>query len=305
MTLSKKVNPVRVSRRKLVLEAILSAEVIIPSYNRIPTLQKTLQQIRTLYPDLQICLGLQGQVPLAFQEQMNRDPRVRLVHMAGPGTTPALNKCISTSEAEVVLILDDDAAPHFGWLESHLSAFAHDPALAYTAGREVRSSKGKSSFSEWIRIMVEWFFGMFLGKEKKLNGRIVGWINRLGLIFGNFDQPGTCFINAPRGCNMAIQKETFLKIGGFGDTYRGNAWGFEADFGVRLAKAGKYGRYVGDAIVIHHEVPSGGSRQAGKFQWFKDYLHNHKILISSLGPQAWLGSLPRLLKKIVWLLMRQ
>jgi GT2 family glycosyltransferase len=148
--------------------------------------------------------------------------------------------------------------------------------------------------------MVEWFFGLFVGRDRKLNGRIVGWINRLGVIFGNYDQPGTCVINSPRGCNMAVRRELFLKIGGFNNKFIGNAWGFEADFGLRWAREGRYGRYVGDAIVIHQEVPMGGTRQASKAKWIRDYIYNNKLLIKNIGPQAWLGSVPRLVKNTLW-----
>ena len=274
----------------------LTAELIIPSYNRVTVLQKTLQKIRTIYPDIPICLGFQGEVPDDFLKQLKDDPGIRFIMVSPPGTTPTLNRCIFSSQADIVLILDDDAVPHFGWLESHMAAFFHDPHLAYTAGREVRSEKGRSSFSDWVRIMVECFFGLFINKDKKLNGRIVAWTSKVGLIFGNFDQPGFCTINTARGCNMAIRRSCFNDLGGFNDRFRGNSYLFEAEFGLRMAKTGNYGRYRGDAIVIHQEVSSGGSR-AVKSQWFRDYLFNHRFLINQLGPQAWLGSLPRLIKR--------
>jgi cellulose synthase/poly-beta-1,6-N-acetylglucosamine synthase-like glycosyltransferase len=280
----------------VILEHILTAELVIPSYNRIATLQTTLNQIRMIYPDLRICLGLQGEMPHEFLEQMDRDPNVRVLRLTAPGTTPTLNSCIFSSQADIVLVSDDDSVPHFGWLESHMKAFSQDPDLAYTAGREVRSTKEKSSFSSLIRILVEAIFGMFLSRNKKLNGRIVGWTNSIGLIFGNLDQPGTCVINTPRGCNMALRRSFFTEIGGFNERFRGNAYLFEADFGIRMAKKNKLGQYRGDAIVIHHEVPSGGSR-AARSQWFEDYLFNHRFIIDLLGPQAWLGSLPRLVKR--------
>ena len=275
----------------------LKVELVIPTYNRIDILLGTLRSVRTLYPDLKVCIGLQGDKPTNHDDETLRKYRhLRIETLAEPGTTRTLNHCIQSSDADVILILDDDAVPHFGWLESHVSAFESDPDLTYTSGREIRFRMGRSVYSDVVRIIVELIFSMFLKKGMTINGRIVGWTNRLGLIFGNFDQPGACSINSPRGCNMAVRKVSFTKIGGFRDSYRGNAWGFEADFGLRMAKAGKYGRYVGDAIVIHQEAPSGGSRQASKGQWFKDYLHNQKILISNLGPLGWIGALPRLIR---------
>jgi GT2 family glycosyltransferase len=98
---------------------------------------------------------------------------------------------------------------------------------------------------------------------------------------------------------MGLRKEYFIALGGFNENFRGNAWGFEADFGLRAARERKLGRYVGDAVVIHHEASGGGSRDGSKKQWLRDFMYNHKVLIGTLGPQAWLGSLPRLMKK--WL----
>jgi GT2 family glycosyltransferase len=101
---------------------------------------------------------------------------------------------------------------------------------------------------------------------------------------------------------MALRRSSFSELGGFNERFRGNAWGFEADLGLRFSKKGKFGRYIGDAIVIHKEIKTGGSRHASKRQWFSDYLHNHRLLIANLGMQAWVGALPRLAKRAVWLI---
>lgn len=237
-----------------------------------------------------------------FQAQLAADPHIRIERLARPGMTRAINRCVETSTADVVLFLDDDASPHFGWLEAHAAAFTDNTDLAYTAGREVRSTKEKPAFSIYVRIMVEFLAGLFIEQDKKLNGRIVGWINWLGIMFGNFDQPGICLINSPRGCNMAIRRDFFMNIGGFNEAFRGNAWGNETEFGLRAVKAGKYGQYRGDAIVVHHEFATGGCRDLHKSQWFKDFLYNQKLVIHSIGPQAWLGALPRLVKNIIWVI---
>lgn len=281
------------------VEQSVKVELIIPSYNRLDILQSTLKQIRILYPNLKICLGLQGKMPdRDFYAQLENDPNIRIEKLPVPSTTGTLNHCISTSQADIVLSLDDDATPCFGWLESHVAALVREPDLAYSSGREIRSTKGCSAFSEWFRIIAEWLYGIFIRHDKKLNGHIVGWITWIGIMFANFDQPGTCKINTPREGNMGIRRELFLKLGGFNKEFRGNAWGFGADFGLRMAREGKYGRYLGDAIIIHHEVPSGGSREFKKKQWFNDFLYNHRLLINNLGCQAWIGSMPRLIKKL-------
>lgn len=279
----------------------ISVELVIPSFNRLDILHATLENIRKIYPRLSICIGLQGQYPdNTFQRFIDEDSHIRVEKMPYPSTANTLNHCIITSNAEIVLILDDDAVPCFDWLESHLGAFNQISTLAYTSGREVRATKERNLFSELSRIFTELISGLFLSQDKKINGRIVGWINRMGFIFGNMDQPGNCKINSPRGCNMAVRRNFFLEIGGFNTDFKGNAWGFEADFGLRMEREGYLGMYIGSAIVIHYEISSGGSRQAGKRQWLSDFWWNHKILIKNLGPLAWIGSIPRLIKKSIF-----
>lgn len=278
----------------------ISVELVIPSYNRLDTLKRTVDRVRLLYPNLRICLGLQGEMPDETWLAMivKNDRLLRVERLSVPSTTATLNHCFSSSSAEIILLLDDDAEPHFGWVEAHVDAFAADPRLAYTAGREIRATKEQPVISVFVRIIVESVAGLFIGSNKKLNGRIVGWINRVGIMFGNYDQPGICQINSPRGCNMAVRREAFMALGGFNKSFRGNAWGFEADFSLRASKQGYYGEYRGDAIVVHYEVPSGGARALQKTQWFKDFMHNQTLVIRNIGPQAWLGALFRIVKQL-------
>jgi GT2 family glycosyltransferase len=279
----------------------LSVEVVIPSYNRLPIVHDTVKKIRQLYPTIKICLGLQGDMPgPELQTEFSRDPDLRIEKMPSPSSTITMTKCIESSTADIILILDDDASPCQGWMESHVRAFENDPDLAYTGGREVRLQKGISPFSQLVRIIVESIFGLFLSNDKKINGRIVSWFNWLGLFFGNFDSAGTCLINSSRGCNMAVRRDQFLKIGGFSPHIIGNGYLFEVEFGLRLAKKGKLGRYLGDAIVIHSEVSSGGSRTEKRLTWFLDFVHNHRQMVKIIGVQAWIGSMPRLIKRLLF-----
>ena len=291
--------------REAFLSDLLNVELIIPSYNRLPILLNTFKSIRILYPSLKICLGIQGERSITdYSKELNNDPNLRIELLSVPSLTGTLNHCIRNSKADIILILDDDAIPFLGWAEAHVAAFRNNENLVFTAGREVRVKKKRTAFSELIRILVGFIFGLFFSSDNKLNGRIIGWTSRIGLIFGNFDQPGTCKINTPRGCNMAVRRDRFLEIGGFNEAFRGNAWGNEADLGIRMGQGSKYGLYIGDALAIHKEVETGGCRDSNKQQGFKDYLHNHKLLIANLGPQAWIGSLPRLAKKAVWLIAK-
>jgi Glycosyl transferase family 2 len=279
----------------------LSCEIVIPSYSRWPTLVTTVAKIRELYPTVPVCLGLQGESPdQELPPRILNDPFLRIERMPRPSSTITLTTCIQSSKADIILILDDDAGPCHGWLEAHMAAFEADPALAYTGGREVRLSRGIPAYSVLVRIIAEAVFGLFLSADKKINGRIVGWFNWLGLFFGNFDQPGFAVINNTRGCNMAVRRETFLAAGGFCPDIIGNGYLFEVEFGLRLARQGKLGRYLGNAVVIHQESPTGGSRAATRMKWFRAFVHNHRQVMKLVGPQGWIGSVPRLVKRLLF-----
>ncbi|UCF62698.1 MAG: glycosyltransferase [bacterium] len=274
-----------------------SVELVIPSYNRLSILESTLNKIRMIYPELPICIGLQGDRPDGkFLLWLEQDAHLRILSEEKPSTTVTLNHCIATSKADIILLLDDDAIPSVGWLDAHLEAFEKNSALAYTCGREVRVSYKNPGISKVLRAIVQKMLGVFFSPTKKLQGYVVGWLTRSGLLLGNFDLPGECVINSPRGCNMGIRKAPFLELGGFNENFRGNAWGFEADFGLRLQRQDQLGKYIGSAIVHHLEVSSGGSRQKSSQKWFDDFMFNQRLLIERLGKTAWIGSLPRLIK---------
>jgi GT2 family glycosyltransferase len=277
----------------------MKTELVIVSYRRSDILAASLESIRQLYPELPICLGLQGAEAEELARRMENAFGVRTECLEAPSVTDSLNRCILSSTADVVLLLDDDAVPCAGWLEAHCTAFEANPDLAYSCGREIRVNKGRSVPSEALRMAVETLLRLVVPKGAVIKGRIVAWLTPFGVLLGNFDQPGTCLINAPRGCNMGIRTSVFRDLGGFGTAFRGNAWGFEPEYGARLARQGRLGRYLGDAVVLHSEAKSGGTRQQTGRAWFADFLHNHRVLMGTIGRRGWFGAMPRLLAK--WL----
>lgn len=277
----------------------MKIELVIVSYRRGDILAASLGSIRQLYPDLPICLGLQGTEANELARRMEHAFEVRTVCLEAPSVTGSLNRCIFSSSADIVLLLDDDAVPCAGWLEAHRAAFEADPDLAYSSGREVRLHKGRSVPSEALRIVVETLLRLVVPSRAVIKGRIVGWLTPFGVLLGNLDQPGSCLINAPRGCNMGIRTTTFREFGGFSTAFRGNAWGFEPEYGARLARRGQLGRYLGNAVALHSEASRGGTRQQQGRVWFADFLHNHRVLMGTVGRQGWFGAMPRLAAK--WL----
>jgi hypothetical protein len=165
-------------RLREIMQSKLSVEIVIPSYKRHAALCETVKKIRQIYPQIRMCLGLQGEMPdPETLASLSSDPNLRIEKMPRPSSTITITECIRNSSADIALILDDDAVPCQGWMESHLNAFEQDSSLAYTGGREVRLTKGFTAFSVFVRIIVESVFGLFLSRDKKVNGRIISWFN--------------------------------------------------------------------------------------------------------------------------------
>jgi len=268
-----------------------SVEIIIVSYNRMEILAETLGLLRRLYPSTPLCLGIQGEKPSKeFTNLFIFNQPTRLVHFQEPSITRTLNTCIQSSEAEICLLLDDDACPCPGWLEEHLKAYSENSLLPYTVGREIRTTKCRFFVDELINYLVETVHRFFVPPEAILCGRIVGWVFETGFVFGNFNLPGQAAINSARGCNMSVRREWFQKNGGFNENFRGNSWGFETEFGKRTQKAGKLGKYIGQAVVLHHETMTGGTRASAGEVYIRDFEHNQNLLKKELGRWAVLGN---------------
>jgi GT2 family glycosyltransferase len=273
-------------------------EIIIPSYDRSQRLLQTLWELRRLYPDVRIRLAIQGERPERdLRLFIGSDPRITVSFRAVPGVVDAINSAVDESDADVLLILDDDAVPCAGWVESHVSALLSSPAIAYTCGREVNVNNGRSALSEIIRIGSEMSLGFFVPKSCRIGGRIIGWTTQHGMIFCNFFLPGRAVINAPMEGNFAIRRADFLRMNGFDRRFVGNAWGYGPELGYRFARDGRYGLYVGEAIILHYPHPIGGTRVTRGRKWLNDYAYNNRIVIRTIGPMAWFGALPRLARR--------
>lgn len=270
-------------------------EIIVVTYGRDETLLENYVALRALYPHLPMCWGVQGVVSDRIREAVAADPLLRLEHREEPHITAALNQCIRSTRAHVAIMLDDDARPCPGWLEAFQAAFDTHPGAAYVMGREIRT-RCHSLGGVLARGFLEALCRLFVPAEALSGGRLIGWINGGGLLLGNFDLPGTCRINAPRGCNLALRKAAFLDLGGFSENFTGNQWGFEAEFGLRAQRAGLDGIFWGAAMAIHEQKPEGGTRTVRTWGNLRHTVHNHAQLNRLLSPWAWLGAVPRLIR---------
>lgn len=272
-------------------------EVIVVSYGRDEALIRNHAALRALYPDLPVCWGMQGSLSSRIRDAVAADSQLRLEHREQPHITATLNQCIHSAQADVVIMLDDDARPCPGWLEGFQAAFAAYPLAAYVMGREIRT-RAHSLGGVLARGCLEAICRPFVPAAALSSGRLIGWINGAGFLLGNFDLPGTCRVNAPRGCNLALRREAFLELGGFSEEFTGNQWGFEAEFGLRVQRAGLEGIFWGEAMAVHDQEARGGTRTVRTWGNLRHAVHNHVQLNRYLGLWGWIGAVPRLVRAV-------
>ena len=167
-------------------------------------------------------------------------------------TTRARNLGVELARAGLVVFSEDDVKPWPGLLKEYWKLFqdcnvqgATGPVLA--PGQPVRT---REQFSELeLRLLHEC---------------------RIMVLDGDF----AFSARYGAGGNSAYRKAAIVHAGGFDERYVGNAWGEELEFGYRFRKKAGPIHYLPSAGVVHLAVPSGGSRNANRNIYIRDFVRN-------------------------------
>lgn len=166
------------------------------------------------------------------------DITVRYIPVSNVGLHNARNSAILKSHGKVLVYIDDDVITPDGWLEAVLSSF-EDPDVHCTGGRT--RPRWEAECPPWIDKIDRSYFSLLdLGD----NSRPMVWPE------------------SPYGCNMAVRRDTALKLGGFApdgvgtkllEWYRGDG---ETGFARKLHASGIPVHYLADAALYHRIPPS-------------------------------------------------
>jgi hypothetical protein len=162
--------------------------------------------------------------------------KIKHAHCAERNLSMSRNVGIALAEGEIIAFMDDDAAPHPGWLTALAASFG-DPRVGGVGGFTVDNTGAR-----WqVRKTVCDRFG---------NAYHVG---------SHFDErplnrPGTPFYPSLLGANSAFRAEALRGIGGFDETFA--YFLDETDVCLRLVDAGWRVTYEPAALVFHRFAPS-------------------------------------------------
>lgn len=212
--------------------------VVIPSYGRGEILLDTVRMLGELAdpPDEIILADQTGRhepgVEGALQKLADKGT-IRWLRLPRPSIPGAMNRGLLSSQAEIVLFLDDDIIPGETLVAAHRRAHG-EPGVAVVAGRVLQPWDGDESPPD---------DGVF-----RFSGIRRQWIEDF------------------MGGNFSVKREMALAMGGFDENFVQVAHWFEKEFADRLKLRGVPVLFVPEALIRHLKAERGGIRTYGRWR---------------------------------------
>lgn len=217
--------------------------IAIPTYNRGPILVETIGRLLQLTPRAaEIVVVDQTQSNPAEVdarlEEWSRGGEIRWIRLPEPSIPHAMNEALRIANRRIVLFVDDDVVPSPTLAAEHERAYAEDTHAV--VGQVLQPGERVEHFNDWT---------LHGGELRDLQFR--------------FNHDTACDVRNVIACNLSVDREQALAIGGFDENYGGAAYRFETDFALRLIAAGGRIRFEPRASLHHLHLATGGLRSYG------------------------------------------
>ena len=202
-------------------------DLVIPSYQARHLLEKHLPAIYKHSPNLnQVIIvedGGSDDTPQFLEENY---PDIKLlINKQNKGFSKSVNRAVSKSNADFIVLLNNDVEPYKDYLENAFKYFEDDKVFAVNF-HEKQSSWPKVS---WKNGKLQYTQG-----EDKKNPRLCAW---------------------PSGGSTVLRMSIWRELGGFNEIYSPGYWE-DIDLGWRAWKAGYQTIWAPDAYVDHQHESS-------------------------------------------------
>ncbi|HYO76360.1 MAG TPA: glycosyltransferase [Thermoanaerobaculia bacterium] len=164
---------------------------------------------------------------------------VRIIRLEAPSIPRAMNTALSEARNRHVLFLDDDIVPSPRLVAAHAAALREAGVWA-VVGQVLQPGEEPAHFDDAT---------LRRGTLRDLEFR--------------FTHDRACDVQNVMACNLSVDRERVLSIGGFDERYVAVAYRFETDLALRIVGAGGRIRYEPSASIRHLKVPGGGVRMWG------------------------------------------
>jgi len=220
--------------------------IAIPTYRRGPILVETLQRLLEL-PERAAEIVVADQTPShdpAIEQRLeswSRAGAIRWMRLPSPSIPHAMNEALLAARTRIVLFVDDDIVPSPHFVAEHERAYA--TGVWAVVGQVLQPGERAEHFD-----------------DARLHR---GALRDLDFPFNH--DTATVVENAI-GCNLSVDRQRIVAIGGFDENFVAAAYRFETDFARRVAAAGGRIRFEPRAAIDHLHVPTGGIRAHGDFR---------------------------------------
>jgi len=231
-----------------------SLSIVIPTYRRGEILLETIQRLLELssFPAEILVVDQTEKNPPEvesfFQCLEKKSPdigkaEVRRIMMPRPSIPHAMNTGLKGAKGDIVLFLDDDIIPDRNLISAHLDAYELFPAARAVVGQVFQPEDNLQTVN---LPSCSSGSGLRKGPGFKFNGSQSMWVEDV------------------IACNLSIQKEFALCIGGFDEHFIPPvSYRFETEFAKRLIGSGGKIRFEPSASIQHLRAGEGGTRSQG------------------------------------------
>ena len=212
-------------------DAPLQLSVVMATYNRRKLLPRTIESIinQDLNPNcFELVIVVDGSTDgtTEYLKSLRTEFAIRIIEQHNQGLSVALNRGISSSRGDIVLLVDDDLVLHPSNLRIHVEAHSSNEPLVVHGPVYVARESVDSVATDWIR--------------EGVNEEIRRWE-------GGWTWPDDANIDP----NYSAPRVALLDSGGYDENFK---WRQNCEFGVRLVKMGL--RIVYEPKAIAHHVYS-------------------------------------------------
>ncbi len=232
--------------------------VVVPTLNRQKSLKRAIISfLNQDYDNYEIVIVDQSTSELSsdLRSLIERNERIRYLHVAGTGSPIARNLGVKQAKGEIIISCDDDIVSPPSWITAHVKNY-HDPAVGAVAGRVLSENEHNID-------------------EAKEVGKI-DWCT--GSLTNNFGADFRTYVDHGYGCNMSFRKGVFVKIRGFDAAFTALGHFEETDLSLRIRKLGYKIIFDPQAVASHLQPDSGGNRTRNIDEYMFWKFHNYVLL---------------------------
>jgi len=247
--------------------AIADATVVIPTLGRVKTALELAARLERLDPRPERTLFVfQDPSELFEWEKENASPRAKAILAPAIGASVARNRGVEEATTRYIAFLDDDCCPtRDDWLLEITKPLQQDAILLSTGPVE-----GWLSASSLLR----------------RSRRAFMLATPLLIPWGNPEARTSWYCHTVAGGNFAIERDLFLKHGGFLEAFGSPSLYEETELSLRVTRGSRRSIwYSAQAPVAHNQASSGGMRLVGALPSRAFVASQKDILLRSIfGP---------------------